>query len=756
MLKMKKGLISIIIISFMFVGLKWNPEDSKTSSGIIERVDDLISQMTLEEKIGQMTQVTIQAVSKKQGTVDQKFEIDPEKLRIAITEYHVGSILNVYDVALSVNEWHKLIGQIQNLAVDSTRLGIPIIYGIDAIHGATYTKEATLFPQAINMASTWNKDLVRMEGEITSRQVRASGISWNFYPVMDIGRQPLWSRLWETYGEDVYLSSTLGTSYIEGAQGQNIGSPDKVATCLKHYVGYSFPINGKDRTPAWISESMLREYFLPTFEAGIKAGSPTIMVNSSEVNGIPVHSDYYLLTEVLRNELNFEGFVVSDWQDIMNLHSRDRVAASQEEAVKMAVLAGVDMSMVPYDFNFYDILLKLVQDGEVPLSRIDEAVKRILTVKMQLGLFENPMPIENFEQAFNNPEYDKINYQAAVESIVLTKNKNTLLPLSKESKVLITGPTANLLSSMNGGWSYIWQGNEEKLYPENENTVLEAITKQIGSQNVNFFETSDFDEINNIDAITQAAQSSDVIIVCLGEPAYCESPGNINNLILEDAQLNLVEQLSKSGKPIVLVMLQGRPRIINSIVDKSDAILIGFLPGLKGGDAIASIIFGDETPSAKLPITYPSDPNGMMCYDYKPIEGRDGEKFNAQWEFGYGLSFTEFEYSNLQLSKNEIGTNDEITVTVDVKNVGDIKGKEVVQLYVCDLYGSVSRPVKQLKGFEKIELNPGELRKIKFVVSPSQLSFIGRDNKRIIEPGDFEIYIENLKSQFKLVSKEKI
>jgi len=748
--------ISTILFLLFLPGFTWNLDDSDLSGGISSRVDDLISQMTLEEKVGQMTQITLQAVSKTQGTVDQKFEIDPEKLKDAIIKYHVGSILNVYDVAHSVDEWHSLIKQIQDLAINNTRLSIPIIYGIDAIHGATYTKEATLFPQAINMAATWNKELVRKEGEITSKQVRASGIPWNFYPVMDIGRQPLWPRLWETYGEDVYLTLTLGTSYIEGAQGKNYGSPDKVATCLKHYVGYSYPLNGKDRTPAWISERVLREYFLPTFEAGIKAGSPTIMVNSSEVNGIPVHSDYHLLTEILRDELNFEGFVVSDWQDIINLHIRDRVASTPEEAVKMAVMAGVDMSMVPYDFSFYEILLKLAQDGEVPISRIDEAVKRILTVKMKLGLFENPMPIENFEQAFNKNDYDKINFQAAVESIILTKNKDNILPLSKEIKVLITGPTANLLSSMNGGWTYIWQGNEEKLYPEEENTVVEAISKLIGVENVTYVESPDFDKVTEIEKIKKATTLSDVIIVCLGEPAYCESPGNINNLELDEAQSILVDELSRSGKPIVTVMLEGRPRVISKIVQKSDAVLIGFLPGLKGGDAIASIIFGDESPSAKLPITYPNDPNGLMCYDYKPIEGRDGENYNVQWEFGHGLSYTNFEYSDLSLNKNEMPSNEELTITVNVKNAGSRIGKEVVQLYICDMYGSVSRPVRQLKGFEKVELKPGETKNIKFTISPDHLSFIGRDNIRIVEPGDYEIYIEKLKASFKLLNTEKI
>lgn len=744
-------------ILFAFILLNSSIKISALSPGesTTERVKDLLLQMTLEEKVGQMTQITLQAVSKRQGTVNQKFELDYQKLKDAVTKYHVGSILNVYDVAHTVAEWHDLIKKIQDLAVNNTRLKIPVIYGIDAIHGATYTSEATLFPQAINMAATWNKELVRKEGEITSRQIRASGIPWNFYPVMDIGRQPLWSRLWETYGEDVYLASTMGYNYITGAQGDDIGSPDKAATCLKHYVGYSYPLNGRDRTPAWISERTMREYFLPTFEAGIKAGATTVMVNSSEVNGIPLHSDYHLLTEVLRGELKFDGFVVSDWQDIINLHTRDRVAATPEDAVKMAVMAGVDMSMVPYDFSFYDILLKLAKEGEVPVSRIDEAVGRILTVKMKLGLFEDPMPIQNFQQAFNNAEFDKINYQSAVESITLTKNNKNVLPLSKDTRILITGPAANLLSVMNGGWSYIWQGNEETLYPENENTVLEAVTKKIGEKNVNYVEVSDFTKLDNISEVLKAAEASDVILACLGEPAYCESPGSINNLILDESQLKLVEELSKSGKPIILVMIEGRPRIISRIVDKTDAVLIGFLPGLKGGDAIASIIFGDESPSGRLPVTYPKDPNGLMCYDYKPIEAREGEPYNAQWGFGYGLSYTNFEYSNLRLNKDEIGPDENLEVTVDVKNTGNREAKEVVQLYLCDLYGSVSRPVRQLKGFEKVSLKPDEKKEINFVISADQLSFIGRDNKRIIEPGDFEIYIGKQKAGFKLASREE-
>ena len=742
---------SIVLLFILFLSLALKPVDPQNKSNTIEqKVENLLAKMTLEEKVGQMTQITIEVVSKTMGTVDQLNVIDYDKLEEAITKYHVGSILNVYDVAITVDRWHKIIKAIQDIAVNKTRLNIPIIYGIDAVHGATYTLGSTIFPQAINMAATWNRNLLEKEGEITSRQVRACGISWNFYPVLDIGRQPLWPRLWETYGEDVYLATELGKSYIYGAQGNDIGEHDKLATCLKHWVGYSYPLNGRDRTPAWISETMLREYFLPTFEAGIKSGATTVMVNSSEVNGIPTHSNYHLLTEVLKNELKFDGFVVSDWEDIKRLYYRDRIATSPKEAVKIAVMAGVDMSMVPKDYSFYNYLLELVNDGEVPVSRIDDAVRRILTVKMKLGLFDDPMPLDNFEEAFNDKSNDSINYEAAVESIVMTKNENKLLPLSDKSKILVTGPTANLLSVMNGGWTFTWQGNEERIYPQSENTVLEAFQNTVRKDNVKYLQGSTFDQLIDIDKVKDATKGTDVIIACLGEPAYCEGNGNINDLTLDSAQLKLVDELSQTGKPIVLVMLEGRPRLINSIVDKVNSVLVGFLPGLKGGNAIADIIFGKANPSGKLPITYPKFPSGFTCYDYKPIEDFDANHYDPQWAFGYGLSYTSFEYSDLKLNKTELKEDEDLIVSVKVKNTGTRRGKEVVQLYIHDLYGSVSRPMKQLKAFDKVELKPGESKEITFTIKPEQLSFIGRDAKRIIEPGDFEIYIADLKAGFKL------
>ncbi|MFN3693501.1 MAG: glycoside hydrolase family 3 N-terminal domain-containing protein [Ignavibacterium sp.] len=719
----------------------------KKNTDIEKRVKELLSQMTLEEKIGQMTQVTLQTVSKKQGTKDQHHELDDSKLEEAILKYHVGSILNVYDVAHESEYWHEVITKIQNIA-QKTRLKIPVIYGIDAIHGATYTKGATLFPQALAVASTWNKDIAKTIGEITSAETRASGIPWNFYPVMDIGRQPLWPRLWETFGEDVFLASELGANYIKGAQGDDISKQNKLATCLKHYVGYSFPLNGLDRTPAWISERMMREYFLPSFEAGILAGSPTIMVNSAEVDGIPGHVNHHLLTEVLRDELKFNGFVVSDWEDIKRLHTRDRVASSPKEAVRMAVMAGVDMSMVPNDFSFYELLLDLVKEGQVPMKRIDEAVSRILRVKFQLGLFENPFPEKELITNIGTEQHTIANLKASQESIILAKNDDDLLPLQKDKTVFVTGPTANLLSPLNGGWTITWQGNEESLYPAEKKTILEAIKSKVGESNVKYLEGCSFDsDINSNDAYMEAT-NSDVIILCLGEPAYCETPGNIYDLTLPKAQIDYAKKLLNTGKPVILVMVEGRPRVITEIANKVKSILVAFLPGMEGGNAIADVIYGDVNPSGKLPITYPKSPNGITLYDYKPLEYFDGNKYDPLFPFGYGLSYTKFRYDNLKLSSDKIKINDKLVVSVDVENVGNLKGREVVQLYLTDLYGSVSRPNKQLKGFEKIELNPGERKTVSFTIDKSHLSFIGIDNKRIVEPGEFVITIGELKKNF--------
>ncbi|MCC6551001.1 MAG: glycoside hydrolase family 3 C-terminal domain-containing protein [Ignavibacteriaceae bacterium] len=712
------------------------------------KLNDLISKMTLEEKAGQMTQITIQTISKTQGTKDQKHVLDDAKLEEAISKYHVGSILNVFDVAHDIDYWHEIITKIQTAAKDKTRLKIPVIYGIDAIHGATYTKGATLFPQALGLASTWNTALAKTVGDVTAIEAGASGIYWNFNPVLDLGRQPLWPRLWETYGEDVYLAQQLGGAYIYGSQNNPLVGPGKFMTCLKHYVGYSFPLNGLDRTPAYMSERTLREYSLPPFEAGIKAGSKTVMVNSGEIDGIPGHANHFLLTEVLRGELKFDGFVVSDWEDIKRLYTRDRVADSPKEAVRLAVMAGVDMSMVPTDYSFYECVVELAKEGKLPMWRIDEAVKRILAVKMGMGLFENAFPNKELKKHFATEEHTRQNLEAATESIILLKNKDNTLPLSKKQKVFVTGPTANMLSVLNGGWTITWQGNEEVLYPQEKHTILEAIQTEITKTQVTYAEGISFDKEGKIDDAVKLAKSSDVVILCLGEPAYCETPGNIYDLTLPDAQINYAKKLKAAGKKLVVVLVQGRPRVMNEIAEIADAIMVGFLPGMEGGRAIADLLFGDENPSGKLPVTYPKYPNGITLYDYKPIESADQNGYKPQYEFGFGLSYTTYTYSNLKLSSYEISENGSLTVTVDIKNTGSRKGKEIVQLYLTDLFGSVSRPNKQIKGFDKVELAPGETKTVSFTITKDHLSFIGLENKRITEPGKFKVKVAGLESEF--------
>jgi beta-glucosidase len=712
---------------------------AQESNKIIEhKVKQLLSLMTLEEKVGQMTQVdfTVIGVPKEQNAEDQ---IDPVKLEDAVIKHHVGSILNTPftpdNKAQSIEIWRKMTRTVQDAAA-KTRLKIPVIYGIDAIHGATYTQNAVLFPQAINMAATFNTDLAVKEGEITAREVSASGLQWNFSTVMDIGRQPLWPRLWETFGEDVHLATVMGTSYIKGHQGDDFSAAGKMPTCLKHYVGYSYPLNGKDRTPAWIGERTLREYFLPTFEAGIKAGAPTVMVNSAEVDGIPGHANHHYLTTILRGELGFKGFTVSDWADIERLYSRDKMAASPKEAVKIAVMAGIDMSMVPFDFSFYDLLLDLVKSGEVPLTRIDEAVSRILTVKYQAGLFE-PKPLLPIAGNFATAEAIETNRQTARESIVLAKNASNNLPLKKDARILVTGPTANLLSVLNGGWTITWQGAAEELYPQEKLTVLEALRQKSTGKITYIAGTTPSD----IQQVIEEAKNHDVILLSLGEQTYTETPGNIETLNLDPTQLDLADAALATGKPVILLTLGGRPRIITSIAERASGVILGFLPGMEGGEAIADIVYGDVNPSGKLPITYPRDTNGITPYDYKPIESFEQNTYNPLYPFGHGLSYTTFATSGLKVDKDNIGIGENITVSVNVKNTGALTGKETVLVYINDVAASVTRPNKQLKAFKKVELAPGQTEELSFVLTPQDLSFIGVDLKRIVEPGEFKVMV---------------
>jgi beta-glucosidase len=737
------------------------PEPNNT-----QKIEDLLKRMTLEEKVGQMTQLTIGMVVNGR---DQDIKIDPAKLDKAIVKYGVGSILNVSDQALTLDKWHEIINQIQEAATKKTRLGIPVIYGIDSIHGATYVQGSTLFPQEIGMAATWNPELMKRAAEITAIETRAAGIPWSFSPVLDLGRNPLWPRFWETFGEDPYLAKVMGVAFVRGLEGANISSQSQVASSLKHYMGYSFPLTGRDRTPAWIPENYLREYFLPSFDAAVKAGARTIMINSAEINGVPGHINRQILTDILRTELGFKGFVVSDWEDIKKLVTMWRVAPNEKEATRMAIMAGIDMSMVPLDYSFADHLLALVKEGAVPQSRIDEAVRRILRVKFELGLFEKPMPDVSLKSKFALPEYREVSLQAARESLTLLKNANNILPLAKTAKVLVTGPTADSLISLNNGWSYVWQGSEESLYPKDRDTIRKAIEAKIGAGNVTFVQgtkitrpagstsnntATDQEEEVDIAAAVRAAQNVDVVVLALGEGSYCETPGNITDLTIGEPQIKLAEALKATGKPIVLVLVEGRPRIINRIADGANAILLAYNPSNEGGTAIADVLFGDVNPSGKLPFTYPRTPNGLINYDHKSFETENTSfgnmAFNPQFNFGDGLSYTTFTYSDLKLGKQTMSANEELRVSVTVTNAGQRAGKEAVLVYVSDLVASLSPPNKRLRRFAKINLEPSQSRTLTFKLRRDDLSFIGANNKSIAEPGEFEVKIGGLSQKFTL------
>lgn len=717
------------------------------------RVNDLVSKMTLEEKVGQMTQVTLDVILTRDSNnaILEPQRIDTARLRDAVVNHHVGSILNVAQHANTREQWHTIISAIQEMAVKETRLGIPVLYGIDAIHGASYTEGATLFPQEVGMAATFNKDLTEKAAAITAYETRASYIPWTFSPSLDLGRNAVWPRLWEAFGEDVYLSKTMAAAMIRGYEGDSIGSKYKVAACLKHYMGYSLPLSGQDRTPAWIPEIFLREYILPSYAEAIKEGAHSVMVCSGEINGVPVHADHHILTDILYKELGLKGFVVSDWEDIKRLHTNHRVAATQKEAVKMAVMAGIDMSMVPYDYSFYDYLLELVKDKEVPESRIDEAVKRILKVKMELGLFENPLYPPSDYPKFGSEEHRLVSLEAARESITLLKNENDILPLPKTARVLVTGFAANSMRCLNGGWSYTWQGELTDKYAAYKNTILEAIEQKAGKTNVIYSEGCSYDSLRDVNRTLQLARSCDYIILCLGEMSYCETPGNISDLNLPDAQVTFAKQLAATGKPVILVLTEGRPRLISKFANNMKGILLAYLPGNEGGPAIADILYGDVNPSGRLPYTYPRHPNLLLNYDHKYSEDTGANRYDVQYPFGYGLSYSTFSYSGLKLDKKEIKQDGALTVSVTVTNTGKIKGKEPVLLYVSDLFASITPPVKRLRGYEKIELEPGESKTVSFNLKAEELAFVNQNLSWIVEPGEFEVSINGLKQKFNLI-----
>ncbi|WP_132433809.1 glycoside hydrolase family 3 N-terminal domain-containing protein [Natronoflexus pectinivorans] len=761
---MKKSLlIGMSVLLFIFGCASEKTDDAAATVERIPEVEALLAQMTLEEKVGQMAQITLDVITKGENEMvsDEPLVLDMDLVRRAVVDYGVGSILNTANNrARTVEKWHTVISQIQDVAMNETRLGIPVLYGIDAIHGTTYTAGATFFPQQIGQGATFNRDLVRKAAEITAYETRASSIPWNFSPVLDMGRDPRFARLWETFGEDVYHTKVLGLEMIKGYEGDDISSPYRVASCPKHFLGYGTPLSGKDRTPALIPEIELRERHLPPFEAAVKAGVQTIMVNSGLINGVPVHASYELLTELLKEELGFTGLLLTDWADIENLHNRDRVAASQKEAVKLAINAGIDMSMIPYNLDFCDYLVELVKEGEVPMSRIDDAVRRILNTKFKLGLFDTPVTHYEDYPLFGSEEFESVALETAQESITLLKNENNILPLSKNSRILVTGPNSNSMRALNGGWTYSWQGEKVDEFAQDYSTILDAIRGKVGAGNVMFREGVRYDndaaywvdEAFDIPGAVRAAANVDYIVIVLGENSYTEKPGDLHDLTLSQNQIDLAKALARTGKPMILVLNQGRPRIIREIEPLMSAVVNAYLPGNFGGLAIADVIFGDYNPNGKLPFTYPMYVNTLVTYDHKPSENQarmegvyDYESdFAIQYPFGFGLSYTTFEYSHLKVSSDQLTANESIEISVNVKNTGDRQGKEVVKLFTSLHYASITPDVQRLRRFDKITLEPGEEKMVTFTLTPQDISFINARNDRVNEAGYFDVMISDL------------
>lgn len=751
---MKINAIILLVLIASFQGVM---AQQKLNPVIEARVAALLKRMTLEEKVGQMAQVSIESLG---TTSNDTFKLG-EKLHDAFVNYKLGSILNSPGPLQSVQHWNRIITDIQNAAAQ-TRLKIPVLYGLDHIHGVSYIGGGTLFPQPIAQAATWNRQLLYDAGVITAYESRAAGVPWTFSPALDLGTNPLWSRIWEGYGEDPYLISELGSQFVKGVQ-EPLGSKEKLAVSLKHYLAYSDPKSGKDRTDAWIPEHYLREYHLPPFVAAIKAGARNVMINSGLINGIPVHMNKYLLTNVLKNELGFTGFIVTDWQDIENIYRRDKLTISIKEAIALAINAGNDMSMIPYDYKaFTTDLIALVKAGKVSQARIDDAVKRILRVKMELGLFGSPVTSAPNYPKFGSPEFARAAYNTAAEAITLLKNTNKTLPLRAGAKVLVTGPNANSMRTLNGGWTYTWQGDRTDEYGAGYNTILEAVTNKMGTGNVVFEEgvvykmkgKYDEDSVININAAVRAAANVDYILLCMGENSYTETPGNINDLNLSDNQITLTQALIATGKPLIFILNQGRPRIIRRIEPGAAAIVNVYLPGNYGADALADVLTGGVNPSGKLPITYPRFANDLIGYIRKPSEGSgnpQGGETNWQYPFGHGLSYTSFSYSNLSVNKISFGTSDTATITLTVTNIGNRQGKEVVQLFISDVVATALSPdIKRLRGFEKVNLVPGGSTTVTFKIPIRQLAFVAPDNKKHLEQGEFKVQVADLNASFKV------
>lgn len=772
-----KGIALLWLLTLLFAQ-SCTPGSSQLTTGSItdpaeRKIEELISQMTLEEKVGQMAQITLDVVGKGENryTSFEPLSLDEEALRNALVEHHIGSILNTANNrALTPEKWHSIIGKIQEVAMNDTRMKVPILYGVDQIHGATYTVGGTMFPQQIGQAASRNRDLVRRGAEITAYETRASSIPWTFSPVLDLGLDPRFSRQFETFGEDPYLAAELGVAMIDGYEGvdNNIGHPEHIAATMKHFLGYQVPVSGKDRTPAYISPEALREYHLVPFKAAVDAGAHTLMVNSGIINGVPVHANPELLTKLLKEELGFRGLVVTDWADIENLHRRDRLAATEKEAIMLAINAGIDMSMIPYQYEpFTTGLVELVKEGKVSEERINDAVRRILRVKLALNLFEKPLTDPQDYPKFGSEEFEQAAYEMAAESITLLKNTDNVLPLNKNVKVLVAGPNADNMRTLNGAWSYSWQGEKVDEFAGEYNTILEAVQNEIGKENVRYVPGVSYkmdgkyyeESADRMEEAVAAAEEADFIILALGENTSTEKPGDLNDLYLSELQTELARKLSATGKPVVLVLNEGRPRIISRFEQEVEAIVQVYQPGNFGGDALADILFGDVNPSGKLPYTYPRYPNALTPYIHKPSEEQKKSEgvydyeadYNPQFGFGHGLSYTTFAYGNLSLNKESISKDGELTVSVEVTNTGERAGKETVELYTSDLYASRITPdVRRLRRFEKISLEPGESRLVSFTLSPDDLAYADPEGNMLLEAGEFEVQVEDLKKKFRL------
>ena len=752
---MKKILLSISILALAYTASA-NVPVIKSDPKIEAQVEQTLKKLTLEEKIGQMMELVTDlfGANDKNGV----FYIDEHKTDSILSRYKIGSILNAPNTcAPTAKQWEKYIAQIQKISMK--RIGIPCVFGLDQNHGSTYTQGGTLFPQNINVAATFNREIARRSAEATAYETRAVSVPWTYSPTVDLGRDARWPRIWENFGEDCYLSSEMGKAMVYGFQGEDPNNIDQyhIATSMKHFMGYGVPWTGKDRTPAYISPADLREKHFAPFLAGLQAGALTVMVNSASVNGMPMHANKDILTGWLKEETGWDGVLITDWADINNLYTREMVAKDKKDALRIAINAGIDMIMEPYSCDACGYLVELVKEGKIPMSRIDDACRRVLRMKYRLDLFKNPtQKLKNYPK-FGGEEFAKLALEGATESMVLLKNEGNILPLQHGKKILLTGPNANQMRCLDGGWSYTWQGHRADEFAGKYNTIYEAFCNEYGKENVilnqgvTYNEKGKYWEENEpqIQGAVAAAKDADVIVACIGENSYTETPGNLTDLWLSENQRNLVKALAQTGKPVILVLNEGRPRLIADIEPLAQGIINILIPGNMGGDALANLVSGKSNFSGKMPYTYPKEINSLANYDFKKSEEvgtMEGAydynaKITQQWGFGYGLSYTTYKYSNLKVSQSDFRHGDIIKVSVDVKNTGKVAGKESVLLFSSDLIASMVPDGRRLRAFDKVELQPGETKTMTFELKADDLAFVGWNGKWRLEEGDFKLMI---------------